>query len=328
MRRIASRLYDAMGKKQGSYESESMSKSRNDQNYTFWLREHPSALTSFVEMIHMAKGKQIIVFLDYDGTLSPIVSDPERAFMSVQMREAVRSVSKCFPTAIISGRSREKVHDFVKLNSVYYSGSHGMDTIGPAPKKNSYDKNYQKKTYDNEGNEFIVFQPAQDFLPAIKKMLTEVKERTRKIPGVAIEDNRFCVSVHYRHVKEKDYERVEEEVKLMLANYPDFHFTRGKKVLEIRPSIEWNKGDALKYLLETLGFHDSGDVLPVYIGDDRTDEDAFKVLRERGDGYPIIVSSAPKETMALYSLQSPSEVQTFLTRLSMWGIENAATTHR
>lgn len=63
----------------------------------------------------------------------------------------------------------------------------------------------------------------------------------------------------------------------MLANYPDFHLTRGKKVLEIRPSIEWNKGDALKYLLETLGFRDSGDVFPIYIGDDRTDEDAFKV---------------------------------------------------
>lgn len=64
----------------------------------------------------------------------------------------------------------------------------------------------------------------------------------------------------------------------MLTDNPDFHMTRGKKVLEIRPSIKWNKGDALKYLLETLGYHKSSDVFPIYIGDDRTDEDAFKVL--------------------------------------------------
>lgn len=75
----------------------------------------------------------------------------------------------------------------------------------------------------------------------------------------------------------KDYARLEEELQLMLANNPDFHMTRGKKVLEIRPSIKWNKGDALKYLLSTLGFHKSSDVFPIYIGDDRTDEDAFKV---------------------------------------------------
>ncbi|MFS8001158.1 putative trehalose-phosphatase [Helianthus anomalus] len=342
---VASRLYDAMGLKSRP-QSESMSKSKHDhadggytttgepvavavdQSYISWLRERPSALSSFNRMINVAKGKQIVVFLDYDGTLSPIVSDPECAFMSDQMRAAVRDVSNCFPTAIISGRSREKVYDFVKLDGVYYSGSHGMDTIGPAQKNNNYDKNYQKRSFDNEGREFIVFQPAQDFLPAVKKMLTEVKERTQNIPGVAIEDNRFCLSVHYRHVKDEDYGRLEEQVNLMLADHADFHLTRGKKVLEIRPSIKWNKGDALKYLLETLGFHDSGDVFPIYIGDDKTDEDAFKVLRERGEGYPIIVSSAPRDTVALYSLHNPSEVQLFLTRLSKWGSDNAATTHR
>lgn len=63
----------------------------------------------------------------------------------------------------------------------------------------------------------------------------------------------------------------------MLANHPDFHFTIGKKVFEIRPSIEWNKGDALNYLLEAFGFHNASKVFPIYIGDDKTDEDAFKV---------------------------------------------------
>lgn len=75
----------------------------------------------------------------------------------------------------------------------------------------------------------------------------------------------------------QDLGLLEKKVQTLVAKYPGFHLTRGKKVIEIRPSIKWNKGDALLYLLETLGFADSSDVLPIYIGDDKTDEDAFKV---------------------------------------------------
>lgn len=75
----------------------------------------------------------------------------------------------------------------------------------------------------------------------------------------------------------QDYGVLEEELKSVLDKNPKFHLTKGKKVMEIRPSIKWNKGDAVEYLLDTLGFAKSSDVLPLYIGDDRTDEDAFKV---------------------------------------------------
>ncbi|CAK9138437.1 unnamed protein product [Ilex paraguariensis] len=259
-------------------------------NYNTWLNEHPCALGSFKEMISDVKGKRIVVFLDYDGTLSPIVNDPDRAFMSTQMRLAVREVARHFPTAIISGRSRDKVYEFVKLDEVYYAGSHGMDIMGPPLQLKSYDGKYQNKALDTKGNEFTIFQPAQDFLPAIKK----------------------------------DYGTLEERIQSILTKFPRFHMTRGKKVLEIRPSIEWNKGHALEYLLDTLGFANSTNVLPLYIGDDRTDEDAFKVLRKRGEGYPIIVSSTPRDTMASYSLRDPSEVFSFLIRLARWGSETSS----
>lgn len=113
------------------------------------------------------------------------------------------------------------------------------------------------------------------------QMLKKLEKKTCKIEGVMIEDNRFCISVHYRHVKDQDYEILEKQVKRVLKEHPKFHMTRGKKVLEIRPSIKWNKGHALEYLLETLGFTSPGDrddVVPLYIGDDKTDEDAFKVV--------------------------------------------------
>ncbi|XP_038906683.1 trehalose-phosphate phosphatase B-like isoform X2 [Benincasa hispida] len=248
--------------------------------------------------------KKIVVFLDYDGTLSPIVDDPDRAFMSSEMREAVREVAKCFPTAIISGRSRDKVKEFVKLSNVHYAGSHGMDII-------------MTPTSDNEVDE-VSFQPAKEFLPAIQQIRQILEEETRKIEGAMVEDNRFCVSVHFRHVHERDLEKLEKKVQSIIGKNPDFHITQGKKVMEIRPTINWNKGHAMEYYLHILGHTSIDDVIPLYIGDDRTDEDAFKVIEMRGQGIAILVSSIPKHTKASYSLKDPSQVLAFLLRLARW----------
>uniref|UniRef100_A0A8I6YFC6 Trehalose 6-phosphate phosphatase n=1 Tax=Hordeum vulgare subsp. vulgare TaxID=112509 RepID=A0A8I6YFC6_HORVV len=102
-----------------------------DDEHAAWMARHPSALAKFEEIVAASKGKQIVMFLDYDGTLSPIVDDPDAAFMSETMRMAVRSVAKHFPTAIVSGWCRDKVFEFVKLAELYYAGSHGMDIKPP-----------------------------------------------------------------------------------------------------------------------------------------------------------------------------------------------------
>ncbi|GAV66219.1 Trehalose_PPase domain-containing protein [Cephalotus follicularis] len=289
----------------------------SDASYNSWMVDYPSALGSFDRMMKAAKGKKLAVFLDYDGTLSQIVDDPDRAFMTVEMRAAVREVSKYFPTSIISGRSREKVKDFVELSSVYYAGSHGMDIIAPPRPVKSSDGKYHIVPVDKKENE-VIFQPAKKFLPAIQEIFTALEEKIRKIEGARVEDNRFCISVHFRQVREEDYGILEEKVKSVVEKYSGFRLSEGKKVMEIRPSIEWDKGHALEYLLDTLGFSSANDVIPLYIGDDRTDEDAFKVIQRRGQGYPIIVSSVPKDTNASYSLRDPSEVLTFLLRLARW----------
>lgn len=290
----------------------------SDATYDSWVREHPSALGSFDLMMKEVKGKKVVVFLDYDGTLSPIVDEPDRAFMSDEMRAAVRQVAKYFPTAIISGRSREKVKEFVKLNNVYYAGSHGMDIVSPPRAAKSIDiSKYSTIAIDNKANQ-VPFQPAKEFLPAIQSMQAALEENVRKIKGAKVENNRFCISVHFRNVREEDYGLLEEKVKSVLVGYPDFCSREGIKVIEIRPFIEWNKGHALEYLLDALGLSKSSDVLPIYIGDDRTDEDAFKALKSRGQGYPIIVSTVAKETEASHSLRDPSEVLSFLLKLARW----------
>ncbi|XP_020588405.1 probable trehalose-phosphate phosphatase 6 [Phalaenopsis equestris] len=273
-----------------------------------WSRRYPSALSRFEEITAAAMRKKIVVFLDYDGTLSPIVEDPDSAFMSESMRSAVKGVAKYFPTAIVTGRCIDKVFSFVRLEELFYAGSHGMDIKGPTkcPK------------HVNAQAQSMLCQPASEFLPMINEVYDLLLEKTKLIPGCKVENNRFCLSVHFRCVEEKRWSGLVEEVRSVLAIYPDLRLTQGRKVLEIRPTIEWNKGKALEFLLEKLGFDNCEDILPIYIGDDRTDEDAFKVLRDREQGFGILVSKFSKETNATYTLKEPSEVRDFLHRLAEW----------
>ncbi|XP_045825049.1 probable trehalose-phosphate phosphatase J isoform X1 [Trifolium pratense] len=337
------------------------------EEYNSWILRHPSALDMFEQIMDASKGKQIVMFLDYDGTLSPIVDDPDRALMSESMRKTVRQLARCFPTAIVTGRCIDKVYNFVRLAELYYAGSHGMDIKGPT-KESKYNKN--KKA------EEILFQPAREFVPMINEVYEQLVEKTKLTPGARVENHKFCASVHFRCVEEKRWVELAEQVKSVIKEYPKLRLTQGRKVghcsiyffynyyyfffgggviffmvgcdlisskvimtgiknninkrcltfnvncliqvLEIRPAIKWDKGKALEFLLESLGFANCNDVFPVYIGDDRTDEDAFKKLRDRGQGFGILVSKFPKDTTASYSLQEPNEVMDFLQRLVEW----------
>ncbi|XP_010422893.1 PREDICTED: probable trehalose-phosphate phosphatase I isoform X1 [Camelina sativa] len=273
-----------------------------------WIMQHPSALEMFERIIEASGGKQIVMFLDYDGTLSPIVDDPDKAFMSSKMRRTVKKLAKCFPTAIVTGRCIDKVYNFVKLAELYYAGSHGMDIIGPA-------KGFSRHKRVKQS---LLYQPANDYLPMIDEVYKQLLEKTKSTPGVKVENHKFCASVHFRCVDEKKWSELVLQVRSVLKKFPTLKLTQGRKVFEIRPMIEWDKGKALEFLLESLGFGNSNNVFPVYIGDDRTDEDAFKMLRDRGEGFGILVSKFPKDTDASYSLQDPSEVMDFLRRLVEW----------
>ncbi|XP_042435978.1 probable trehalose-phosphate phosphatase 6 isoform X2 [Zingiber officinale] len=284
------------------------SAAREEEEYEKWARQHPSALVNFDDIVATSKGKRIVMFLDYDGTLSPIVDDPDCAFMSDAMREAVRDVARHFPTAIVSGRCRDKVFNFVQLRELYYAGSHGMDIKGPSKQT--------KRT--NSKDKSVSFQPASEHLPMIDEVYKTLVEKTNSISGSRIENNKFTLSVHFRCVDEKKWSSLTDQVRAVVKDYPQLTLTVGRKVLEIRPTIKWDKGKALEFLLESLGFADCSNVFPVYIGDDNTDEDAFRVLHERGQGVGILVSKVAKKTKASFSLRDPTEVKEFLRRLVEW----------
>ncbi|KVH90168.1 probable trehalose-phosphate phosphatase F [Cynara cardunculus var. scolymus] len=286
--------------------------------YNSWMLKYPSALNSFDHIINRAKDKKIVIFLDYDGTLSPIVDDPDRAFMSADMHSAVKGVAEYFPTTIISGRSRDKVHELVGIEELYYAGSHGMDIMFPVQDTASIDHMGYVRSTDKQGKEVNLFQPASEFIPMIDKVFKTLVEVTKAITGTKVENHKFCTSVHYRNVDEKSWLAVAQCVHDVLKDYPRLRLTHGRKVLEVRPVIDWDKGRAVEFLLESLGLSNNDDVLPIYIGDDRTDEDAFKVLREGNRGYGILVSSVPKESKAFLSLRDTSEVRDFLKALVKW----------
>ena len=144
----------------------------------------------------------------------------------------------------------------------------------------------------------------------------------------AMLSKRFAVSVHYRKVADDDLGRVEEAVERVVAAEPRLARSRAKKVYEVRPALEWDKGDALLHLLRQPDLvagngGEGGDLLPVYVGDDLTDEDAFRALDERPRGGVTIHvgdgSTTDFDTRARWSLASPEEVVEFLRRLARLG---------
>ncbi|XP_056851622.1 trehalose-phosphate phosphatase B isoform X2 [Raphanus sativus] len=198
----------------------------DNEDKASWVGRFPSALNMFDEIMNAAKGKQIVMFLDYDGTLSPIVEDPDKAYITHEMREVVKGVALNFPTAIVTGRSIDKVRAFVKLNEIYYAGSHGMDIEGPT-NESSY----------GESNQGVLFQPAREFIPMIEKVVKILEEKTKCIPGAMVENNKFCLSVHFRRVDEKRWAALAEQVKSVLVDYPKLKLTQGRKDLKVRKML-------------------------------------------------------------------------------------------
>jgi trehalose 6-phosphate phosphatase len=237
-------------------------------------------------------GGQLAVFLDYDGTLTPIVSHPEDAWLSDSMRQTLRSLAARVPVAILSGRDLDDVRGRVHVDGIIYAGSHGFDIAGAGGLRRELGAAY---------------------LPVLDTAETALREALDEIPGAQLERKHFSVAAHYRNVNENDALRVALAVDAVAARHPELRSLDGKKVYELLPDIDWNKGKAVLWLLETLGLI-RDKVLPIFIGDDRTDEDAFRALEKRG--ISILVSEQPQVTAASYWLNNPEEVESFLRELT------------
>jgi alpha,alpha-trehalase len=148
--------------------------------------------------------------------------------------------------------------------------------------------------------------------PALRAAEEQLRSRLAGVDGAAVEGKTFAIAVHYRLVQERQVPYVAEVVNSVAGGYPGLRVAGGKKIFELRPRIEWDKGRAVLWLLRALKL-DLADVCPIYIGDDVTDEDAFDAVADRGVG--ILVRDGPRETAARYALRQPEEVRRFLEAL-------------
>ena len=113
-------------------------------------------------------------------------------------------------------------------------------------------------------------------------------------------------------MNDSDASGIAQAVDAVARKHRELRKINGKKVYELLPDIDWNKGRAVLWLLEALEL-ERGEAFPIFIGDDRTDEDAFSALKERGAG--ILVSEQPQVTAANYWLRNPEDVERFLQEL-------------
>ena len=252
----------------------------------------PSALAVIDTIAALFNDRRPVVFLDYDGTLTPIVARPDLALLSDGMRNTLRCLAQHYTTAIISGRALDDVRQLVALDDIYYAGNHGLEIAGP-------------------GSTQIKYEKGLAFVEAVDKAYREILPQVEDIEGVLVEHKKYSLSVHYRLVDKERVTEIEQIVDTLLAQQPELKKHLGKKVFEIRPCIDWDKGKALLWLLKTLGL-EGEDILPVYIGDDVTDEDAFRVLQDRGIG--ILVTEGSGETAASHILRNTEEVKDFLDK--------------
>jgi len=255
--------------------------------------ELPAALENLEEIKRALAGKQPALFLDYDGTLTPIVKRPEDAVLGDDMRAVLRALASRCTLAVVSGRDRADVEKLVGLKNLIYAGSHGFDISGPRGLHFQHERGRQT-------------------LPDLDRAETELRERLQDVNGVQVERKRFAIAVHYRNAAEDDLPLIQQTVRRVSQEYEDLKTGGGKKIMELKPNLEWDKGKALLWLLDRLGLE--GDrVLPLYLGDDLTDEDALRVVAELGIG--VLVGDHGRPTRARFRLRDVGEVKEFLEEL-------------
>jgi trehalose 6-phosphate phosphatase len=243
---------------------------------------------------------RLVLLLDFDGTLAPIVPHPDQAFMPDETRAGLARLMAMdgVTVGIISGRGLEDVRERAGVPDIAYAGNHGMEIEGPGVAR--------------------IHPEAVAARGAVERVRDRLGMVLQGIPGAWVEDKRLTLSVHFRITPPQHHPGVHAAVAMATAGEPQLLVTLGKMVLEVRPRVAWNKGRAVLFLLEQAPPPPLAPVL--YVGDDRTDEDAFQALVEAGLGEGVLVADPPPETTAAGSfLRNPTEVGRLFTTLANLG---------
>lgn len=235
----------------------------------------------------LRRARRLLVCLDYDGTLAPLVEDPEEAAMLPAARQAVEALAACpsVTVAVVSGRSLADVRERVDIDGVAFAGNHGL-----------------KRVVDGER---VVDPAAARCESQVSAVVDHVRTAVAEVPGCIVEDKGLTATVHFRQVPEEHVPAVKRAVATACADVGEgLTRSRGKEIVEIRPETDCDKGTAVEAFRAA-----TADALPVYIGDDVTDEAAFRALGP--DGVAVHVGDdAPAP--ATHRLERVEHVANFL----------------
>ena len=254
-------------------------------------------LFNHLKKLHVKfEGRTTLLFLDYDGTISPIRKTPAAAKIQPEVRGLLRKIAKLedVKTAIISGRSLKDIRNMVKISGIHYAGNHGLEIEGPCI-----------KMANKVGGKTI---------KAIREFEKLLKRKLGKIQGIIFENKGPTLSIHFRTARAGQIPTIKKtisEVSKIRLGKSALKLEWGKMVAEIKPRLNWNKGHAVSLLIKKFsGRNAQKPSYPTYIGDDTTDENAFKLLRNKG--LTIFVGKPSKRFSSRYFLNNTREVYNFL----------------
>src|ERR1035437_1011570 len=235
---------------------------------------------------------RLSLFLDFDGTLVPLGPDPSAIRLDPATRETLNRLSckESIVTTVISGRAIDDLHMRVGVEGVVYAGNHGLQIFGRGM--------------------YFVEPTAAARSSELCRMSSALVEKLKPFMGAFVEFKGLTTAIHFRITPEENVQQISTVVRDTIATNPEcFQLKSGSKVLEIVPRTKWNKGAAVRWINRRLG---DGEILSIYIGDDNTDEDAF---RELPDSITVKVGD-PAGTLARYQAPDPDAVHDFLLRLT------------
>ncbi|MBI2104429.1 MAG: trehalose-phosphatase [Candidatus Omnitrophica bacterium] len=257
----------------------------------------PHALRDWRRLRGRMGGGAWLVLMDYDGTLTPIRPTPAEARLGAGMREAVSALSRArgITVGIVSGRSLEAVRRLVGLRGVVYAGNHGLELQGPGLR--------------------FVHPGARRSIPLLRRIARQLSRALAGIPGALVESKRLSLSIHWRRVPAAHAAAFHRRVGAVLAPWAArraVRVTRGKRVVEVRPPVSWDKGAVVDWLAKR---HRCRDGRLLYLGDDRTDEDAFRAVNRRS-GIAVFVGRPRRGTAAGWWLRGTQEAGELFRRMA------------
>lgn len=258
--------------------------------YTGSLDRFSSSHEEIRDRVQNAEG--IVFCADFDGTLAPIEADPDAPEIVPENREILRALrdTEGVRVAVVSGRALSDVRERVGIEGIAYAGNHGLEL--------------------ERCGHTTVHPIATKHRGRIERICAALEADLSGVEGAAVEDKSVTATVHYRKTPDKQIARVREAVDATLERFGGGRIrkTGGKEILELRPAVRWHKGMAVSLLAA-----DYEGWLPVYIGDDTTDESAFRAVAE---GLAIYVGEG--ETAAHYRIPRQQAVAACLSAFVEW----------